>query len=290
MMHRILIWSRFKSRAISFLLAFIFFAIVFDAKAQDEPVFTIRFLLEIKGGTLENALVTITRNGAPFRVIDPKKGRVSVELNFGEEYLFTCTKMGFITKSVVVDTHVPLDGEKFDYGKFSATVTLDKQPEDQEITYTQPVGRIMYFPSLDNFGYDKDYTAKAEEMQKKAEATPTAKPKPPVPNPKPVTEKKTPPQLPPSNPIPVVVKEPDNKIEKPKPKPVIKDTGGGQKPITKRKEERVTNEYRKKITVITVTINSVDYIYKKEEYIWGGTYFYKDGGYITGSTFEKETE
>ncbi len=305
-----------------FLVALVFMLATLGngAMAQDldAPKFTLKFKLTVKDGDLKHALVTITKNGMPYRVIDPSGGKYNVDLDLNAEYVFSCTKMGFISKAITVDTHIPTDREKEDFAKFTAEVELTKQPEESVVTYSQPVGRIKYELESGDFGFDKDYTATALEMQKKAEATPIPKPKPPEPNPRPVTPPPTLATQAPSNPIPIVVKQPEYKsepekpkekpvetppvAEKPKPKPVepppivekpkpkVIEPVVAKKPTNKNIEEKIIQEDRRKLTIVTVTIDGTAYIYKKEEYSWGGIYFYKDGKNITEGTFEKETE
>lgn len=257
---------------------------------QEAPKFNVKIKMQIEGGTLEHALITITKNGKPDRVIDPNKGKYSVDLDLGAEYALIFTKMGYITKTVIIDTHVPGGREKEEFAKFVSVVELAKQPEDEIITYSQPVGRIKYSGIEGDFDYDKDYTATAEAMIKKAESNPAPKPKPPTPNPRQEIKPPPPTTTPTSNPIPVQVKQPEYKPEPPKPKPIVKEPEAPVKPLVKNKEERTIQEDKRKITIVTVNINGTDFVYKREEYNWGGTYFYKDGKYITERTFAKETE
>ncbi len=259
-----------------FLIFFMFTVSVSKAQA---PVFTVRLIIDIKDGGLDNVWITITKGGATYRTINPNgKSKYMVDFGLGAEYLITVTKPGYITKSVIVNTQIPSGRENNDFSKFDARIELNKQPEDQEITYTQPVGKIGYNYTSGDFDFDTQYIAQAKEMQKKAEANPKPKPKTPPPTP------------PVSNPIPVEVKQPEYKPEPAKPKPVVKEPEIPQKPIVKNKEEKVIQKDRLRITIIIVTIDNIPYQYKKEEYAWGGTYYYKDGKNITESTFEKETE
>lgn len=260
------------------------------AKAQDAPKFSIKLKFSVDQAGLENALVTITRDGKPYRVIDPNKGKYFIDLELNSEFTFTFTKPGYITKAVIVDTHIPNGREKDDFAKFTAEVNLNLQPKDEIVTYSQPVGRIKYSGAAGDFDFDHDYTQTAQEMQKKAETHPEPKPKDPAPNPRPETKAPPTPSLPPSNPIPIAVKQPEYKSEPPKPKPVTTEPETTQKPIAKNKQEHVIQEDRRKITTVTVNIDGTDYVYKKEEYNWGGVYYYKDGKNITQNTYEKETE
>lgn len=280
--------DNYSIKIISIFLLLMLFASS-QAIAQ-APVFNIKLKLTIKDGDLKNAVITITKNGAPYRVIDPSGGKYSVDLDLNAQYLFTCTKMGYITKSVVVDAHIPNGREQEDFAKFIAQVELTKQPEDQEITYSQPVGRIKYSEETQDFDFDKDYTATAQEMQKKAEANPIPKPKPPTPNPRPTYTPPVQPTLGPSKPIPIEVKQPVYTPEPPKKKVIVMTPEVPPKPIIKNKTEKNYQRDRVQVTIITVNINGVDYEYTREAYAWGGTFFYKNGRNITLSCFDKETE
>jgi hypothetical protein len=242
-----------------------------------ENTFSLKVKFSVNGGGLDNALITITKNGNPYRVIDPSKSKYKLDLELGAEFLLVFTKQGYITKSLLVDTHVPNGREKEEIREYIATVELAKQPEDQVITYTQPVGRITYSNLEGEFDADKDYSQKAQDMVKKAESNPAPKPKPVVPPPV-------------SKPIPVAVKPPEYKPEPPKPKPPVVEPVVPAKPIVKNKEEKIIQEDRRKLTIIVVNIDGVDYTYRREQYNWGGLYYYKDGRNITESTFYKETE
>lgn len=244
-----------------------------------EPLFSVKLKFSCQQGGLENSLITITRDGKPYRTIDPNKGKYLIDLELGSDFVFTFTKPGHITKQVIINTVVPNGREDEEFGKFVAEVGLEIQPEDKIITYSQPVGKIKYNGILGDFDYDKDYTQTATEAIKKDKEA--AKPKP----------KETPkPQPVPEPPKPVVVKEPEVKPEPPKPKPVVVEPVVPDKPIVKNKEEKIIQKDRLKITITIVTVNDIPYEYKKEEYSWGGTYYYRDGKNITEPTYEKETD
>ena len=274
------------------LVLFGFFLLFFTSAifSQDKAIYSIKFKLQIKDGDMKNSLITITKNGAPFKTIDPSGGKYNIDLFFNAEYLFTCTKMGYITKSLIIDTHVPNGREGGDFAKNYPSVELEKQPEAQEITYTQPVGRIKFDGITDDFDFDKDYSQKALEMEKKATANPKPKPKEPAPNPRPVPPKPIAQTAPASNPIPVVVKQPEYKQEPPKPKPIIVEPVVEQKPIVKSKDVKVIQKDRLKITIIMVLINDVNFEYKMEEYTWGGVFYYRNGKIISESSFFNETK
>lgn len=213
-----------------------------------------------------------------------------MDLELGSDFLFTFTKPGHITKQVIINTVIPNGREKEDFAKFTADVGLEMQPEDKIVTYSQPVGRIKYNGLVGDFDFDKDYTKTATESQLKDKENAKPKPKEPTPNPRPEPPKPVTQELPPSKPIPVEIKQPEYTPEPPKPKPVVVEPVIDYKPAVKDKVEKIIQKDRLKITIIIVKINEVDFEYMKEEYAWGGVYYYKNGKNITERTYEKDTE
>jgi hypothetical protein len=77
---------------------------------------------------------------------------------------------------------------------------------------------------------------------------------------------------------PAVVAQPENNLEN-----TVK------KPIVKNKEVKVIQEDYKKFTIITITIDDLKYVYRKEEFNFS-TFYYKDGVSIGADTYENETK
>jgi hypothetical protein len=258
--------------------------------AQEVTDFEILVKFNVADGDFKNSTIIITKDGAPFRVINPNKEKHNVTMPFGGEYLFTFKKLGYITKAVIVNTKIPAGREKEPFARFSMEVRILPQPEDQIVTYTQPVGIIKYSTEISDFDFDKDYSLTVSDMQKKAVENAVKVPKPPTPNPRP-----TPPVIPeqtiaPSKPVPIAVKQPEYKPEPPKKKPVVQAPAVPAKPIIKNKTVKVIQEDKRKITIVSVNVNGTDFIYKKEEYSWGGIYYYKSDKRITELTFEREAD
>lgn len=273
-----------------FFIGILLMGFSFSVFSQAVPTFSIKLKFAVQQGGLENSLITITRDGAPYRVIDPSKGKYYIDLELGSNFIFTFTKPNHITKQVIINTVVPKGREEEDFAKFTADVGLEMQPEDKVVTYSQPVGRIKFSGLTNDFDFDKDYTQTATEAQKKDKENAKPKPKEPTPNPRPEPPKPMVTETPPSKPEPVVIKQPEYTPEPPKPKPVVVEPVVEYKPAEKNKTERVIQRDRLKITIIMVVINQEEYEYKKEEFAWGGTYYYRDGKNITESTFNKDTE
>ena len=281
------------STATAFLLVALTFIASTNASAQEAPKFTVKLKLNVHDGDYKNALITITKNGAPFKVIDPDGSTKNIDLDLNADYLITFSKMGYITKQVTYNTKVP-DGRSNDpFSKFKCTVDIWPQPEDAIVKFSQPVGMIKYNVETGDFDYDKNYMSTALEMQKQAAEHPTPAPKPPPPPPPKVEPPPPPPPKPVevSKPIPIEIKQPEV-VHEPPPPPKKKEVPPPPPPkkVEKNSVEKVFQDDHKKTTLVIVTIDGVDVVYKKEEYTWGATYYYKNNVYITENTFRSETE
>lgn len=218
---------------------------------QTIPKLGVTVKLKIKDGDLKNSLVTITRKNEPFKILDPGKGENTVDLPLGYEYTFAFTKLGYVTQNVIIDTHVPENRERGEFRKQVFSVELGKE-RDKDVQYNI---KLAYNMDIGDFDYLKGKAAKNEKVQKKETLTTNHKIKPDTTS---LQNKNTA-----NNP---------------------KKTG------SKIKDKKVIQEDTRKFTIITITIDDEDYIYKKEEYDWGGVFFYKNGVAITENTFNSETE
>lgn len=241
------------------LLILLFFSTTNTFFAQDVPKIIVTVKLKILDGDLKNSQITITKKGAPYKVIDPSNGDYDVDLPLGFEYVFTFTKVGYVTKSLIVDTHVPEHREDREFAKQISETQLEKQTGKLEDRYVHFTGKITYSIVKGDFDFGKVSSTKTEKILKNENEIPVVKPK--------------------KNPVVVT----DNK-------PVNKQTKLPITPTLKNRNERVIQEDYRRLTIITIIIDEKEYVYTKEEYNWGGTYYYKDGKGIIESTFKKETE
>jgi len=241
------------------LLVLLFFAssLLF---AQEIPIVNVILKLKITDGDLKNSQITITKTGAAYLVIEPNKEGDAVDLPLGFEYTITFTKRGYNTKRILVDTHVPENREKGDFERQVSEVSLEKISGKLEDNYVQLIGKIIYNKIKADFDFGKEPPAKEDKTKKND--TPLLPPKP-----KAISS--SPKQGDPISPI-------NNK-------PTLPSTTKGKNKVVK-----VISEDYKKITIVTITIDGKDIIYKKEEFDWG-TFFYKDGKRITGDTYTNET-
>jgi hypothetical protein len=219
---------------------------------------------------LKNSLITVTKAGAPYKIIDPNNGEDNVDLALGFEYVLSFTKIGYTTQSVVIDTHVPENREKGKFAKQIIPIELEKASGKQSGSNSQPTSKMEYSTVINDFDFGKNV----------ANANKTKKTEQPVSDVK--TQHVSAP-LPPAklNRIPPTKKQPGNQqVET-----AVKKNSNG-----KNKEVRVIQQDTKKTTIITINTDGKDVVYKKEEYSWGGVFYYKDDVNITEKIFEQETE
>jgi hypothetical protein len=219
---------------------------------QDVHKLHVTIAMKIKDGDLKNSLVTIARKDAPFKVLDPGKDENTVELPLGYEYVFTFTKLGYTSQNIYVDTHVPEKRENEEFKKQVFKVELEKEPNKEARSNI----KITYSMAINDFDFIKGDFSKNEKVVKK-ETTTAVKTKTNVP----VQQKNE-----------TAVTTPEKKAG------------------SKIKDKKVIQQDTKKFTIITVIVDGVEDIYKKEEYDWGGVFFYKNDIRITAEAFESETK
>ncbi|MGB3948607.1 MAG: hypothetical protein WBM13_11530 [Bacteroidia bacterium] len=234
-----------------FAVTLFMFSVASFIHAQTVYKLDVSIAMKVKGGDLKNALVTVTRKNEPFKILDPSKGETTIEVPLGYEYLFTFTKLGYITQYIVIDTHVPENRELKPFKKQDFKVELQRESNKD---LAEKI-KLAYNMNLADFDFIKGPAPKIDKNLKKENIATT----------------------------------PINKTTTAK----IDSTANSSR-VTKKgdkiKDKKVIQQDSKRITLITISIDEKDYIYKKEEYSWGGVFYYKNDISITGDTFLTETE
>ncbi|NNC85277.1 MAG: hypothetical protein HKN75_04290 [Bacteroidia bacterium] len=143
--------------------------------------------MKVDKSSLDQAHLTISKDGSPFKTGGVEKnGKFNFILQFNHVYLFTFSKPGFVTKKILIDTHIPdevaAEGKRFDPFEFIVTVFSQTDTENK-YTYNQPVARIHYSEFIEEFDYDTDYTKSmqarfdADKEQEKEKDKPVEEPK-----------------------------------------------------------------------------------------------------------------
>lgn len=133
--------------------------LLFVALTINAQQVTINIKFDIDNGNYSESKVSISKNGAILKVIDPAKAKITENLEFDNDYLLTFLKKGYITKRISISTkNVPEDVQEDDLD-FDFVVELFAQYEGiNTVLFNQPVAKYFYDPKEDAFAYDTDYT------------------------------------------------------------------------------------------------------------------------------------
>ncbi|CAN5487547.1 hypothetical protein BH11BAC2_BH11BAC2_01510 [soil metagenome] len=112
----------------------------------------------IENGNYAQSIITIKKNGETVNTFQGNRNS-NLKLEYGNEYMLLFSKPGYITKSIRVNTSVPMERTENGFEPYKIGVRLFKQYEGVNIViYNQPVAFIRFHNELDEFGYDVDYT------------------------------------------------------------------------------------------------------------------------------------
>ncbi len=108
-----------------------------------------KLVLQING-TEPAGLITITKDGNPFKTINYTGVVYPVELDLHAKYQIKCSKQGYIPKVVVIDTDVPAGRENSAFAIFKCSVELFKEDGKTKVS-VKPVGQIKFNKDKDDF-------------------------------------------------------------------------------------------------------------------------------------------
>jgi hypothetical protein len=113
------------------------------------PKFKIQIQLN-NNGKDSTGLITITTKSRSFKTIKSKGNPIPIELNFNSYYLIKCTRPGYITKIVYIDTKVPDGREQKEFAKFNLFINLFEE-DGKTKPSDKPVGGIKYNVKYEDF-------------------------------------------------------------------------------------------------------------------------------------------
>ena len=128
-----------------------------EANVRDY-IFTIRIKLYTQDADSTSGIIKITKNGNFFKKINSDGNRYPIELDLNSNYLFKCSKKGYNTKVVYIDTSVPAGREKEEFANFIIDVELQKKVKGEKIDSSIPIGGVEYIPTEGDFNAVKKLT------------------------------------------------------------------------------------------------------------------------------------
>lgn len=118
--------------------------------------FNIQIKLDMHGADSTGGLITITKNGAPYKTINSAGVKYNVALDLNAKYFIKCSKKGYVTKVVFFDTDIPAGREKEEFARFTTLISLVKETNGEKIDSNKPVGGVKYDPIVQDFNFTKN--------------------------------------------------------------------------------------------------------------------------------------
>lgn len=117
---------------------------------ETSPKFQVQIIIKIPGDSV-GATISITQNAKPFKSIKSDGISYFVSFDLNSKYLITCSKKGYSTKIVTLDTSIPDGREQEEFARFTMTVVLLKKSEDSKRDTSLPVGGVAYIAAEQDF-------------------------------------------------------------------------------------------------------------------------------------------
>jgi hypothetical protein len=142
------------------LILFFFISLFFSkANAATPPQsLLVPVIFTVENGNYDLSYVVVKKNGVALFTKTGAKN-MKLKLEYGNEYLLSFGKEGYITKQILFNTSLPEGIDTTALEPYKIGVRIFKQYEGVNIViYNQPVGFIHFIPQDEGFGYDTDYT------------------------------------------------------------------------------------------------------------------------------------
>ena len=157
----------FVIKSVSFFA--VFFYLMLNALFAQQMSLSINF--GISNGTHTESKLAIARNGSPWKLVRPAKPVNSEVLEFGNNYLLTFEKSGYISKQISINTgNIPKEVQA---SGLTLTVSAEIKPENSGVNEPSLV-RYKYDASAKGFIQEKAAPVVAatspDESRKRAEA------------------------------------------------------------------------------------------------------------------------
>lgn len=117
---------------------------------ETTPKFQVQIVINIPGDSL-GADISITKNGKPFKSIKSDGISYFVSFDLNSKYLISCSKKGYSTKIVTLDTTIPDGREKDEFARFTMDIGLIKKSIDNKRDTSMPVGGVAYSVVVQDF-------------------------------------------------------------------------------------------------------------------------------------------
>lgn len=162
--------SKISSVFVPILFSLFCFPSICEAQGES-PALLVNIKFIIENGSLDDAKIEIRKNGKTVKNMDDVKSKTRLELEYGNDYMFTFSKPGYVTKRIIFSTKLPPEMMMAEFEEYPFSVSLFEQYEGvNAVVFNQPIARISYRDEKKDFDYDTDYTKSIQSEIKKFES------------------------------------------------------------------------------------------------------------------------
>jgi hypothetical protein len=116
---------------------------------------------------IDGVMITIFKNGAKLvEVPTNASGKYEVNLDYGSEYKVMCSKKGYVSKNIAIDTrNIPEEERQGGHGMNIDFTMLSEIPGVDFSILQEAFGKAKYVGATGNFEWDMDYTNRMRDAQ-----------------------------------------------------------------------------------------------------------------------------
>ncbi len=116
---------------------------------------------------LDGVTITVYKNGAKLVDVPTNaSGKYEVNLDYGSDYKVMCSKAGYVSKNIAIDTrNIPEEERQGGHGMNIDFTMLAEIPGVDFSILQEPFGKAKYVGATGNFEWDMDYTNRMRDAQ-----------------------------------------------------------------------------------------------------------------------------
>jgi hypothetical protein len=168
----------FSKRTIVRLLCFIGL-LIYSATGYGQAFLEVPVRLDVDKGDLNDVVVKVQKDGKD-AFTQSGASKMRFKLDYNKKYTLIFTKPGYITKTIEFNTSAPSERIAQKFEPYKIGVKIYKQGEESNnVFYNQPVARIKFDRTIDEFNFDTDYSksilSALDDPDEKKDTSQTAK-------------------------------------------------------------------------------------------------------------------
>ncbi len=149
---------QFNNTTIKCITVVAFLLLAHIGQAQKLVFLEIPVKLDVEKGDLNEVVIRVKKDGKD-AFTQSGASKMRFKLDYNKKYSLMFTKPGYITKTIEINTNAPQKRIDAGFDAYKIGVKLYKQGEEEnEVVYEQPVAKIKYDQTIEEFNFDTDYS------------------------------------------------------------------------------------------------------------------------------------